>query len=59
MIAYNYIDNNFAPVVPENFTVKRKGRVIKGETEAKIAEAVKERNSMRNAAKRQRRERTR
>jgi hypothetical protein len=55
MIAYNYI----APVVPEALTIKRKGRVIKGETEARIAQATKERNAMRNALKRERRARVR
>ena len=53
MIAFNYIPR----VNTEALTVKRKGKVIKGETEAAIAAALKERNSMRNAAKRQRRER--
>jgi hypothetical protein len=52
-IAFNYIP--FINI--EALTVKRKGKVIKGETEAAIAAARKERQSMKNAAKRLRRQR--
>lgn len=52
-VAHNYI----MPVKPEELTVKRKGKVIKGETEQAIAEATKFRNFMKNIEKRVRRER--
>lgn len=51
--AFNYI-----PFVNEAaLVVKRKGHVIKGETEAAIAAARNERQALKNAAKAQRRER--
>lgn len=52
-VAFNYIPR----INVEALTVKRKGKIIKGETEAAIAAAKKERQSMKNAAKRMRRER--
>ena len=51
-LAFNHIPH----VDVEALTVKRKGKVIKGETDEAIALATKERNAMKNAAKRQRRE---
>jgi hypothetical protein len=49
--AFNYIPH----VDVDALTVKRKGKVIKGETQAAIAAAEAERRAQRNAAKRARR----
>jgi hypothetical protein len=47
---------NYVPFVNEAaLVVKRKGHVIKGETEAAIAAARRERQAQKNAAKRDRR----
>lgn len=51
MIAFNHIPH----VNTEALIVKRKGKVIKGETDAAIAAAKRERQSMKNAAKARRR----
>lgn len=52
-IAFNYV-----PFVdPNKLVVKRKGKVIKGETEEAIAAARKERQAAKNAMKRARRAR--
>jgi hypothetical protein len=51
MIAYHHVP--FVNV--EELTVRRKGKVIKGETEQNIAAALKERQAQKNALKRQRR----
>lgn len=53
MIAFNYIQR---PNL-ELLVVKRKGKVIKGETEQIRAAALKEYRAMKNAAKRIRKER--
>lgn len=53
MIAFNYIPR---PNL-ESLVVKRKGKVIKGETERAQTEALKEFRAMKNAAKRIRRTR--
>lgn len=52
-IAHNYL----APVNVEALTVKRKGRVIKGETEQAIAADTQARRGIKNALKAQRRSR--
>ena len=53
LVAYNYI-----PFVDESkLVVKRKGHIIKGETDDNIAAARKERAQARNAAKAARRAR--
>ena len=52
-VAFNYIPR----VDVEALTVKRKGKVIKGETEAKVSAAQAERRLIVNAAKRERRAR--
>lgn len=50
MVAFNYI-----PFVNEQaLIVRRKGKVIKGETQAAIAAAHAERRAQKNAAKRAR-----
>lgn len=53
MIAFNYIPR---PDLSK-LVVKRKGKIIKGETESLQRAAMKEFKSMRNAAKRLRQER--
>lgn len=51
--AFNYI-----PFVDESaLTVRRKGKVIKGETEQAISQARRERQAQKNAAKASRRAR--